>query len=69
MVAARALDGVAAERFPIATHPARQRYFDERAVAWPRRFDARAQTGADELYDAIEIGAHLAATMAAEGRD
>jgi hypothetical protein len=69
LVAAQALDGVAAERFLIATHPARQRYFDERAGAWPRRFDARAQTGADEFYDAIEIGAHLAATMAAEGRD
>jgi hypothetical protein len=32
-------------------------------------FDARAQTGADESYDVIEIGAHLAATVADEGRD
>ena len=26
-----------AERFLIATHPARQRYFDERAATWPGR--------------------------------
>lgn len=57
-----------AERFLIATHPARQRYFDERAATWPGR-SMRARTGADESYDVMEIGAHLAATMAAEGRD
>ena len=32
-------------------------------------FDARAQTGADESYDVMEIGAHAAATIAPEGRD
>jgi hypothetical protein len=45
LVAARTLNGVAAERLLIATHPARQRYFDERPVAWPRRLMRGRRTG------------------------
>lgn len=68
MVAARALDGVAAERFLIATHPARQRYF---MSAQPRGRGVRCEGAdrADEFYDVMEIGAHMAPTIAAEGRD
>jgi hypothetical protein len=68
VVAARALDGVAAERFLIATHSARQRYFMS-AQARGRGVRCGAQTGADESYDVMEIGAHAAATIAPEGRD
>jgi NAD(P)-dependent dehydrogenase (short-subunit alcohol dehydrogenase family) len=67
VVAARALDGVVAERFLIATHPHAKRYFDERAADVTEAFDAMAQTGADESYDVMEIVSHLTAHH--EGRD
>jgi NAD(P)-dependent dehydrogenase (short-subunit alcohol dehydrogenase family) len=67
LVAARALDGVAAEHFLIATHPHAKRYFDERAADVAEAFDALAQTDADESYDVMEIVAQL--TTRNEGRD
>jgi hypothetical protein len=67
LVAARALDGVAAERFLIATHPHAKRYFDERTADVIEAFDAMTQTGADESYDVMEIVSHLTARH--EGRD
>jgi hypothetical protein len=38
--------GIAAERFVIAAHPARQRHLNERAADVAGMFDARAQAGA-----------------------
>jgi short-subunit dehydrogenase len=67
VVAARALDGVVAERFLIATHRHAKRYFDERTADVIEAFDAMTQTGADESYDVMEIVSHLTARH--EGRD
>jgi NAD(P)-dependent dehydrogenase (short-subunit alcohol dehydrogenase family) len=61
LVAARALDGVAAERFLIATHPHAKRYFDDRAVDVATAFDALARARDEKSYDVEQIVAEITA--------
>jgi NAD(P)-dependent dehydrogenase (short-subunit alcohol dehydrogenase family) len=60
-VAKRALDGVADERFLIATHPHAKRYFDDRAADVATAFDALARAGDEKSYDAEQIVAEITA--------
>jgi NAD(P)-dependent dehydrogenase (short-subunit alcohol dehydrogenase family) len=65
VVAARALDAVAAERFIIATHPHVRKYFSERASDLARAFDGLPSTDADGSYDVAEILSQLSASREA----
>jgi NAD(P)-dependent dehydrogenase (short-subunit alcohol dehydrogenase family) len=58
-VAAIALDGVATERFIIATHPHVRKYFDARAADVTTAFDALPATDAYARYDVAEILSRL----------
>ena len=61
IVAERALDGVAEERFLIATHPHAKRYFDDRAADVAAAFDALARAEDEKSYDVEQIVAEITA--------
>jgi hypothetical protein len=61
IVAERALDGVAEERFLIATHPHAKRFFDDRAADVAAAFDALARAGDEKSYDVEQIVAEITA--------
>jgi NAD(P)-dependent dehydrogenase (short-subunit alcohol dehydrogenase family) len=61
LVAQRALAGVAAQRFLIATHPHAKRYFDDRAVDVAAAFDALAGSEDENSYDVEQIVAQMTA--------
>lgn len=60
-VADHAFDGVAAERFLIATHRHARKYFQDRAADVEAAFEALERAGADESYDVLTIFSQMTA--------
>ena len=60
IVAARALDGVEAKRFMVATHQHAKRYFQDRAADVDEAFDALERAvGSEESLDVMDLAARL----------
>jgi len=59
VVAERALDGVGAQRFLIATHPHVRAYTDQRTSEMTAAFDVLGNTGGDESFDVSAIIASI----------
>jgi NAD(P)-dependent dehydrogenase (short-subunit alcohol dehydrogenase family) len=66
MVAERAMDGIMAERFLIATHPHAKSYFDGRAVDVTAAFDVFTTAESEQTYDVMHLLSAIASDREGE---